>query len=81
MAKRLERLGETEAAPGFLLLGLLSQNGWWVGVTAGFGGNGVLVFAEHPAWGRVEKQGASVAAIATDLVEDCVALSTCGPLQ
>lgn len=80
MAQAIAKLGDTEAAPGFLLLGLLSKNGWYVGVTRGFAG-GILVVAEHDVWGRVEKEGASVADIATDLVQECHALMATGPFQ
>jgi hypothetical protein len=49
-------------------------------VTAAFAG-GVLVVAEHPQFGKVEKQGESVAALACDLIEECAALSAAGPMQ
>lgn len=80
MADAISRVGEGEAAPGFLLLRLLSLNGWSVYVTAGFAG-GVLVIAEHPLFGRVEKQAESVASLACDLVDECRALSARGPMQ
>lgn len=80
MADALERLGDGEAGPGFLLLRLLSLKGWSVYVTAGCAG-GVLVIADHPVFGRVEKQAESVAALACDLVDECCALSARGPMQ
>jgi hypothetical protein len=80
VAKAIERLGESEAGPAYLLLGLLSRQGWFVGVTAGFAG-GILVVAEHPQFGRVEKQAASVVDIAADLADECAAMAASGPLQ
>ena len=81
MAKdEVERLGDSTAGPGFLLLGLLSQRGWTVVVTRAFAG-GSLVIAIHPLWGRVERQGESVAEIAPDLVEVCAAMAASGPLH
>lgn len=74
-AKAIERLGESVEGPGYLLLGLLSRSGWDVAITAGFAGDGVLVIVEHPALGRVSKQGGSVAHVAADIAEACLALS------
>jgi hypothetical protein len=76
----IEKLGDSKAGPGYLLLGLLSQRGWFVGVTGAFAG-GILVIADHPVWGRVERQGESVASIATDLVNECLTRSASGPLH
>jgi len=78
--EELERLGDGSAAPGYLLLGLLSLHDWWIGVTHAAAG-GICVSASHPVFGRVERYGSSVAAIAPDLVQECAAMSARGPLQ
>lgn len=75
MAEDIERLGESTAGPGYLLLGVLSRCGWYVAVTHAFAGDGILVVAEHPQFGKVSKSGESVAVIAPDIAEACLALS------
>lgn len=81
MAKAIEKLGDSIEGPGYLLLGLLAKNGWDVGVTAGFAGDGIIVIAEHPELGRVSKHGESVAHVAPDVAEACLALSADGRLH
>lgn len=66
---------------GHLLLQLLSLDGWFVAEIAAFAGDGILFIAEHPVWGKVERQGESAATVAPDLLEDCLALQSPGPLH
>lgn len=83
MAKTIERLGDTEAAPGYLLLQLLSQQGWRISILRGFGG-GVIVTATKPGLPAVEKHGATVSEIAAAVVEEASTvqlLSDPGPLH
>jgi hypothetical protein len=73
VAQAIERLGDTDAAPGFLLLQALSQNGWAIDVMAGFAG-GIMVRATRPGSHPVERYGESVAAVAPEVVEACTML-------
>lgn len=72
----LERVGEGEQAPGYLLLGLLSLQGWHVAVTGRDDGEeGVTVSAVKPGRlgelsRKVERSGESVGAVVVDLVTD-----------
>lgn len=68
MAQAIEKLGETEAAPGYLLLKLLSLQGWRISVMAH--DDGVLVTASKLGFRTVEVSGASVADIATVVVAE-----------
>lgn len=64
------RLGESEAAPGFLLLQILSLQGWRVSVTGRDDGeDGVLVTATKLGHRSVAVRGASVADVAVDVVK------------
>ena len=76
----LERIGDSGVGPAFELLRLLSVDGWYVGITAAFGG-GILLVGEHPDFGTVEKQGETVADIAADFAQTCHAMSARGPLH
>lgn len=69
------RLGDSGAAPGFLLLSLLSLQGWTLAVLPGRTDGRVLVVAEHRLYGSVEMEGASVAALACDVVLVCSVLA------
>lgn len=70
-----------EPGGGYALLSLLSISGWSVYEMKAFAGDGLIVVAEHPVWGRVEKLGASATEIAADLVEDCLTRCCNRPLQ
>lgn len=66
MAQAIEKLGESEAAPGYLLLKLLSLQGWRISVIAHE--DGVLVSASKLGHRSIERSGASVALVAVDVV-------------
>jgi hypothetical protein len=68
MVGRLERIGEGKEAPGYLLLQLLSQQGWAVDVVADPAG--VLVTASKLGQRTVSRRGRSVAEVAVDVVEE-----------
>lgn len=69
MAQAIEKLGETDAAPGYLLLKLLSLQGWRISVLSN-GEGGVLVTASKLGFRTVEVSGASVADVATLVVTE-----------
>ena len=68
MCAALERLGEGKQAPGYLLLQLLSQQGWAVDVVSD-GERGVIVRASKLGRAAVERRGACVADVAVDVVK------------
>lgn len=66
---RIERLGESEAAPGYLLLQTLSLQGWRLAVLPrNDGGEGVRVRATKLGRPPIDVAGASVAEIAVEVV-------------
>jgi hypothetical protein len=71
MAAALAKLGESEAAPGYLLLQLLSMQGWRISVLARVDGErGVRVTATKLGQQPVDVSGASVADIAVQVVKE-----------
>ena len=84
---QLERVGEGEAAPGYLLLQLLSLRGWEVSVQARDDGeDGVKVTADKirrlgERSLHVEVVGASVAEVAAALVEQAAEQDPVAPLR
>lgn len=69
----LLRLSESEAAPGYLLLELLSMQGWRISVMARQDGeDGVTVTATKLGRRSVHVSGGSVAEIAVDVVKQAV---------
>jgi hypothetical protein len=69
---------EVVALPGggHLLLAQLSLEGWFVHVTASLAGDGLVVVAEHPLFGRVVSRVAgSAAEVAVEIFEEALVLS------
>lgn len=59
-----------DMAPGTLILLHLEATGWNPGLVGRRDG-GVRVVCQHPLYGRVAAEGASVADVASDLFERC----------
>jgi hypothetical protein len=67
----LERIGQSRQGPGYLLLELLSLDGWAVDVVADPDRHGgVIVTASMFGRRSVVKHGGSVAEVAVDLVKE-----------
>lgn len=70
MAQAMQQLGESEAAPGYLLLQLLSQQGWRISIIARTDGvEGIVVSATKLGHRAIIVEGPSVADVATEVVK------------